>query len=617
MASPESYYQTRHDTIARELDALEAVIARIAYGRLAAFLTAVALATAAVWWVPPGARPWLFAGSVGLLFAFGALVVRHSRVEERRDHARARLAFARDALLAIRRDWAALPVPPAAVSEHHPYAVDLDLAGDASLFQLVDRGATPLGRRRLQEWLLAPASLELIRDRQAAVAALAADASLREDLVAWARLLDDAPADLARFLEWAEGEPWLRPRRTLVWMVRALTVASIVAVVLAAFGRVTGVWPFTTGVAGLLTWFWRRPIAETFSRAANSGVAIRRYARLFERVRGIGISTPLVDRVRAAFESNGVHASDALHVFWRIADRSNLRYSVAIFYAAIQVVTLWDFHVVDALESWQRRHGRHVRGWLHALADLEALVALGGLRHDNPSFTFPQLDDATPPIVAARGIGHPLIAEASRVVNDVSLGPPGTFLLVTGSNMSGKSTLLRAIGLNAVLAQAGAPVCAASLRMAPVRVHTSMRVHDSLAQGVSSFMAALMRLKTVVDASRSKEGAPLVYLLDEILQGTNSAERQIAVRRIVGHLLHQHAIGAVTTHDLDIAATEPLASAAQLVHFSEAFRVEGGREVMVFDYTLRPGVATSRNALKLMEIIGVTPDDAAPAARKT
>lgn len=214
--------------------------------------------------------------------------------------------------------------------------------------------------------------------------------------------------------------------------------------------------------------------------------------------------------------------------------------------------------------------------------------------------------------MTATGIAHPLIAPARRVANDLRIGPPGTILLITGSNMSGKSTLLRAAGLNAVLAHAGAPVCAAALVMPPVELQTSIRVQDSLELGLSYFMAALARLKQIVDAAARQGSTPpagqprrrLLYLLDEVLQGTNSAERGVAVCAVARHLIDAGAIGAMTTHDLALAGEEPLRSSAVLVHFTEQVDGDGA---MTFDYRLRPGLATSTNALRLMQAIGIAP----------
>jgi DNA mismatch repair ATPase MutS len=228
-------------------------------------------------------------------------------------------------------------------------------------------------------------------------------------------------------------------------------------------------------------------------------------------------------------------------------------------------------------------------------------------------------------------MGHPLLPPAERVDNDVEVGPAGTFLLVTGSNMSGKSTLLRAIGVNLILAGTGAPVCASSFRTPPVALWTSMRVQDSLERGVSYFMAELQRLKQVVDAARAdaaswsrdgRGGAGLFaaepeerrffYLLDEILQGTNTAERQIAARRIIAYLVDSGALGAVSTHDLTLADAPELAAHARMVHFTETIAAGDSGPMMTFDYLLRPGIATSTNALRLMEIVGLDLPDARP-----
>jgi DNA mismatch repair ATPase MutS len=288
----------------------------------------------------------------------------------------------------------------------------------------------------------------------------------------------------------------------------------------------------------------------------------------------------------------------------RILGFADLRRGAALLHFPIQAFTLWDFHWLFALEKWRRRSGSRVRGWFEAAGEIDALSCLAAIRYDNPDWCFPTIGDV--PSYRAEGLGHPLISGSRRVPNDVEVGPRGSVLLITGSNMSGKSTLLRAIGVNAVLAEAGAPVCARTLRMPPCDIQTSIRIQDSLERGVSYFMAALARLKGVVDAAERNraDGQPRVvfYLLDEILQGTNSAERGIAVQAVAQHLLDAGAIGAMTTHDLNLAGEEPLKSHAKLVHFTE---VVDERGEMSFDYQLREGIATSRNALRLMRLIGI------------
>ncbi len=278
-----------------------------------------------------------------------------------------------------------------------------------------------------------------------------------------------------------------------------------------------------------------------------------------------------------------------------------------MFFFFIQITTLWDIHLLWQLERWQRVAGQHAHEWLTALGELEALCALATLTYDHPEWTFPEVVVMEMPVLQARAIGHPLLPPERCVRNDVSVGPPGTFLLVTGSNMSGKSTLLRALGVNIALAQAGGPVCAASLRIPPITLATSMRVQDSLEAGVSYFMAELQRLKSVVDAAeqaRSTERV-LFFLLDEILHGTNTVEQQIAARQIISYLLELGAIGAVSTHDLTLADSPELADHSTTVHFTETLTREHGHPQLHFDYRLRSGLATSTNALALVEIVGL------------
>src|SRR5262249_9308664 len=232
--------------------------------------------------------------------------------------------------------------------------------------------------------------------------------------------------------------------------------------------------------------------------------------------------------------AQGVSAAAAPALPHRRVVLSDVRHA-ALLHTPLQLLLLWDFHVLALLERWQRDFGKRARGWLGALGELEALAALADLAHDNPGWAFPEVAPREPVTIEARGLGHPLLPETVRGPNDVTLGPPGTFLLVTGSNMSGKSTLLRAVGVNVVLAQAGGPVCAEKLALPPLDLATSILIEDSLADGISFFMAELLRVRQVVDAAdrAAGEGRVLLYLLDEILRGTNTRERQIAVRRVL------------------------------------------------------------------------------------
>ena len=595
-------------THAAERDRYARQSQRISYARVATFLVGAAcLIAAATSSRLPAGPLWTSGG--GLLLAFFVLVVLHATVDrEQRRHE----AFASINELALRklaRDWAHVPVPDGAAPPTHACADDLDLFGRASVFALLWSGGTEPGRRRLEGWLLQPAGPEEIAARQAAVDELASHLELRQQLLALARAGSVASHDVARFLEWAEGPAWLSPRRVAVWALCALTVAILGLIGLGAVGVVDGaLWTLPAVVGFIVSNVAGTKLVHLFDRAFANHAVFDAYGQLFELVSSADLRAPLLRDLQAALVVDRLAAHRQMKRLHRLMELADLRRS-ALVHFPVQMVTLWDFHIVLLVERWQRRAGRAARGWLEALARFEALAALAALRFDHPGWAFPAVEDGEPAFDAG-ALGHPLLPPAARVDNDVGVGPRGTVLLVTGSNMSGKSTLLRAIGVNVVLAQAGAPVCAARLRMPPVRLHTTMRVQDSLEQGVSFFMAAVNRLKQVVQAADAAgpggARAPiLLYLLDEVLQGTNTAERQIAVRSVLRHLLARPAIGAVTTHDLALAATPDLSAATHAVHFTEHLHTGGEGAVMTFDYRLREGLATSRNALKLMHMVGL------------
>lgn len=567
--------------------------------RLAVFLAALSLL---VWTVGTGADPLRLGVAAILFLVFASLVVWHARIEERATWHDALRQACDYAQARVDRHWDNLPdgAAPGIDTLNHPYALDLDLFGRASLFQWLGPAATPGGSRRLAHWLLAAAAPEHIRTRQVAVRELASHAEWREQLAAFGVLTRGVrQREIDAFLEWAEG-PGPFGRHAAVLQAAVYAVLGSLWLLIAA-GASVAWWMIPLVVGLVLSFAMVKVIHVELERAGAGQHALNRYAALFEHVAGSPGDAALMREVRARLSAAGVAAPACMRRLNRIRGFGEFRTSAALLHFPVQAFTLWDFHVLFALDRWRRSAGGRVRDWMAAVADIDALSALASVRSDNPSWADPIVGET--PLFAAAGLGHPLIASGRRVVNDVRVGPPGTLLLVTGSNMSGKSTLLRSIGLNAVLAQAGAPVCATELLMPPVELQTSIRIQDSLELGLSYFMAALARLKGVVDAAeRRREGRVLLYLLDEILQGTNSAERGIAVQGVARHLLAAQAIGVMTTHDLNLAGEEPLKSYASLVHFTEIVDDDDG---MRFDYRLREGLATSRNALRLMKMIGI------------
>jgi hypothetical protein len=612
-------YADRQTRFAREAAVLARRADRIANARMAVFAVALGAVLYGIWGAP-SFRGLLFIAAGLLVAGFVTLVVWHRRVLRQWAHEAGLADLNQQAQARIQRNWGQLflpPLDPALLRDS--LSIDLDLLGPRSLFHLLALPATPLGLRRLADWLLEPAPLSDIASRQLAIAELATQLDRRQELALLSRPCARGQASLNPFLDWAEGPVWLGQRPWLMRLTRITPLASLVLFVLYSAGLL----PLSPLLAVLvlnvgLSLHFCRQIHPLFSRIASREGELRAYVALLAQVQRFSVtSTALRD-----IQSHTREALRSLDRLRRLMDLADLRFS-QLLYGVVQATTLWDFHVLAGVEAWQAAHRNEVRGWFEHLARFEALCALAGLQHDQPGWATPRIESGATE-VAARQLGHPLIPTAQRVTNDVSLGPAGAFLLVTGSNMSGKSTLLRSIGVNIVLAQAGAPVCAASLSLPPVRLGASIRVSDSLGDGVSLFMAELRRLKQVVDDAARVQRAgerQFVYLLDEILHGTNTVERQIAVRRVVRHLLECGAIGAITSHDLALADVDGLAVACRAVHFQESFSDGPAGRQMTFDYQLRSGVATTTNALKLLEMVGLPADDGrapcpAPAAQE-
>ncbi len=604
--SPEETYEERRARFASLRDQYQV------QRSYAANLTVVAFfATIVVLGIAGGTRSWGFVAIALLVFAgCVALFIRQGRLEALEKRYDTLHTLNDEGLARLRRDWDALPLRQlAAPPDEQIIALDLDLLGHASLQHLLSTTVTPGGQQRLQDWLFQPSDQETVRERQGAAAELAPQLEFREDLAVFGRLSSMSQVAYERFLQWAEQRPWLQRSGFLVWASRISPVLLIFFLVLQLLGFHYPIWLLFVAFNVLLSMSYGKPIDDLLDQVAERQAVFRPYAGVFALIDRQPFTTPQLQRIQKDLAEGDLDADNEMRRLGRIMDFSDLRRSM--FFPIIQAILLWNFHILWMLEKWQAGAGQRVRVWLETLSKLEALAALATLSYDNPTWVFPELVELGPADkrhLVASNLGHPLLPPAVCVGNDVEIGPPGRFLLVTGSNMSGKSTLLRAIGVNVVLAQAGGPVCADALSLPPVTLATSMRIQDSLEYGVSYFMAELRRLKQVVEIAtdEQEEGTrQTLFLLDEILHGTNTIERQIAARSILHYLLEHGATGAVSTHDLSLADAAEIAGASDRVHFTEDFTRGPNGPAMRFDYRLRPGLATSTNALKLMELLGL------------
>lgn len=590
---PREAYEGRIAQDALALARLDRSGAGLANGRAATFLLAVALALLA-WFgkVPPAG----YLLSLVALAGYGFLALRHQRVLDAEARAKLRLELSRRGLDRLGEGWHAFPeTGERFLSPEHLNAPDLDLFGHGSLFQLINTTATRRGEQTLAQWLTTPVPVETVHARQQAVRELSQRTDFRHALVVEARLTSEQKADPGVFIAWAEHAPSLAPvawARPLGWLLPLATAA------LFALGA-AGLVPGALGWAGLglqlgVVVLTRKTLGAYYAHLSAGEIGFARFEQVFAQIDGQTFEAPLLQALQGGGTAG---AFGPLLRFARSFSYAELRQQAQV-HAVVNLLTLWDLHTLFALERWRRAHGAQVRGWFDALAQLEALCCLATLAHDRPALCYPQLSTGEPHLVAT-GVGHPLLARP--VLNDVSLPVRSSAYLVTGSNMSGKTTLLRALGINCVLALAGGPVCAERFELTSLQVLTSMRVKDSLERGVSYFYAEVQRLKALLDAAQAAQGHAL-FLLDEILLGTNTRERQIASREVIKLLLGTGAIGAVSTHDLSLASLEvETGGRVKNVHFRD--HLQG--EEMTFDYRLREGVVETTNALRVLRLAGV------------
>jgi hypothetical protein len=477
----------------------------------------------------------------------------------------------------------------------HPYAGDLDLFGRGSLFELLSTARTHVGEETLAEWLCAPASLDVVRARQDAVAELRPKLDLREDL---SLLGEGVPSgESARGLAaWANGpywniSAWIRPT--------AIAISAFTAVTLILWFMGYSAIPFVSVliVRQVYVYRLRREVHRVIGEVDEPGKNLSLLSDLLQRLERESYESATLLKLRAELDVAGSPPSNQIARLNRLVELLDSRRN--IMFAPFAEIMLWPLQLAISIERWRQNTGPAVGRWLAAVGEFEALNSFACYAYERPHDPFPELT-VSEGHFEAKEMGHPLIPERRNVRTDLRLTKELRVLIVSGSNMSGKSTLLRSIGVNTVLAWAGAPVRAKSLHLSPLQVGASIRIQDSLQAGASRFYAEITRLRQIVELTEGER--PVLFLLDEILHGTNSHDRQIGAEKVVGGLIARGAIGLITTHDLALARiADELGARAANVHFED--HLEDGQ--MRFDYLLRPGVVQRSNALELMRSVGL------------
>lgn len=585
---PRSAHVARLEASRATREAAWAQVRTLGTARLVVFLVFVALA----WLVTERhalAGAWLWIPFA----AFIALVLRHREVLARHEQARRAVSFHDDALHRLDDAWIGRGVEGTRfIDPAHPYSGDLDLFGPGSLFELLCGARTAAGEACLARWLCAPADLDTVRERQRAVDELRGRLALREALatVCDARGVIDGE----RLTRWGDRELTLT---SPVTRIVAAVLGGLSFAALLAWGAGLDARPFLALFAlGQLFALWPREAVSQVTRGIDGPRHdLSLLADFLACIEGERVASPLLQSLWQRLEGQPSVRLRALITRMEYAEAMR-----NIFFAPFGVVLLWSTQVACAIEAWRARDGARVGVWVEVLGEIEALLSLAALAFESPADVFPELEKSGP-VFDGAGLAHPLLPRARAVPNDVRLDGGMQLMLVSGSNMAGKSSLLRTVGVNTVLALAGGTVRATSLRISLLAVGACMRIHDSLQQGVSHFYAEITRLRHIVDLAGQPE-RPLLFLLDEILHGTNSHDRRIGAEAVVRSLIARGALGLVTTHDLALTGiVEALAPRAINVHLQDEM-IDG---VMRFDYTLRAGVVEHSNAVALMRAVGL------------
>lgn len=600
MNNPRRSYEKRLFKYGSILNSLEKTAKLLGNLRLFSFLSGLGLAA-------PLYKSDYMLLSIGALlagiFIYILLIIRHNRINKKIQYTNSLLRINSTSLKRLDEQWKDFPdTGEDFYEEEHPYSGDLDLFGRGSLFQWISTAVTHSGRRKLRDLLAEPpANQGIICNRQHAIRELAGMLTWRQKFSAAGMEVRELPGGPEPLIKWAGNENEFYRRPVLIKIFRILPIFTISVIVLyLAFLPVLKYFVVALVILQALlirqNGKERSKILQTVQRYENSIKNYYKMLRHFER--GHFTSELLTDMQKSLFDQNKRCAFQQLEKLSKLTDAISNRNNAV--FIIINILTLWDYQCMIALEKWKLESGRFLEHWLNTLGELEAFCSLAIVNFDNGDWPMPTFIDG-PPGFKAEDLGHPLLG-SKRVRNDLTVAPPSGILLITGSNMSGKSTLLRTAGINLVLAYAGAPVCARSFNCSVMTIYTCMRVSDNLEKSISSFYAELLRIKKIVEAS---EKTQLFFLMDEIFKGTNSQDRNTGAKVLIKQLLKAGAVGLVSTHDLELSELEKeTCGKIKNYHFREYYQ-EGK---IHFDYMLRSGISTTRNALYLIKMAGIETD---------
>ncbi|MHB8501021.1 MAG: MutS-related protein [Candidatus Acidiferrales bacterium] len=595
MVEPKVEYEKRLEKYLQTIVGKDRVHLQVGYWKLGAIAAGLGLV-----WIVFGRHLLALYWLIAPLAVYALLGILHGRVLRAKARAETAADSYRKGIARIEDRWAGSGQAGERFRDaNHVYAEDLDLFGRGCLFELLSTARLPMGESKLAKWLSEGSEVSAILERQKLIEELREKLDLREDLTVTGEALR-ARLNPEKLIEWAEGKSIL-PVGPIWRGVMALLAVGAAAGIVYYFESAL-LWPLLSVLVVeivVLAWLWRRAHAVIEGVDCNAeGLLL--FSEILERLEREPFVSPRLQELAAELKQKHEPASRAVRKFARIVywiDASD-----SLISRMSELPFLYSVQVGMAAEAWRRRWGAKMRRWAELAGEMEALLSLAAYSYEHPADPFPEFVSAEEGLGFFDGeaMGHPLIAAEKCVRNSVRLDAKTRVLLVSGSNMSGKSTLLRVVGINTALAMAGAPIRGTRLRLTPLRIGTRIRSTDSLQEGRSSFYTEILHIRKVFDGAQ--EAVPLVFLFDELLEGTNSKDRRIGAEGLIQALLKRRAIGIVTTHDL--ALTEIAAAVGNVLrnmHFED--QVVDGK--MRFDYKLREGVVEKSNALELMRLIGL------------
>lgn len=618
MHTPESKYQRRVAAYGKKLEQYAGKSSKVGNCKLLVFFTGTILAV--ILYIM---HQYIFMSAELVLFIAGFiyLSIIQNRFIKNKNYSQAMLQINTMCLKRAKGLWTSFSDTGEEFENHdHSYTYDLDLFGKGSLFQMINMTTTYSGRQSLAGMFLKPLDkTEDIVRRQEAVRELSRKLTFRHRLYSnvlmtnsninlthdekggkkHTRALLDTIDKLDEVFEWSKAENGLYSSFRFKFLITALPLATLLLLVLAIMKIV----PFYFPVAGFAIQFFmlgyrinfRNKSFELVEKYSGTLKVFSSVLKQFEAEKFEGrYISELKELLKGGTDKTAWKQIEKLSKLWElIANRYNFLYTV------INTATLWDFHCLAALEKWKKASGRYVEKWFGIIGEIEALCSMSVMCHDNPDFIMPQVSVDTKAGITAREMGHPMLV-TDRKCNDISIDANKPILLITGSNMSGKSTFLRTVGLNLILSYIGLPVCAKSFSCPILKIYACMRTSDNLGQSVSSFYAELLRVKMVVEAVDRNER--VFFLLDEIFKGTNSADRHMGAKMLIGQLDRKGSWGMVSTHDLELADMEAESGGRiRNYHFKEYYQ----NNKIYFDYQLQKGISDTRNAVYLMKMAGV------------